>query len=262
MKRINSLVVRYAFLIFSISGICVVGYLIYEIAYPRKEWEIKVVGQLKANQRQEVEETVRYFVQLNKNQVNERALKEILQLNPRVAEVTDITISSRKQIVIQLKFKETAYVYHNPKNYQLQEISFMNEVLEAQINNFHEIDKEIPILCLTDCPSYKVSRHCSGDARVYDKMKRDIISILQKTKLNYGFVWEYISEICLGVSPYRYTIYSSHTRSRIQTNNQFDLALVRRLWALFYYLERKFKTKSTEVRLNRYNAHIKINAFF
>ncbi len=262
MKQSKSPLIWYGLLVFSISGICVASYLIYDILNPRKDWSIELIGNLDAGQKKEIEETVRYFIKLNKNRANKSSLKEILKLNPRVSEIMDITISSRKKIVIELKLKETAYVYHNPQSYQFQEFSLEEETLEAEMNNFHKIDKKIPILCLTkSLPSKENLRYTPGGFS-YAKMRRDIMSTFGRTKIDYGFVWQYISEICLGRSPYRYTIYSSHTRSRIQTNDKFDMGLIRRLWSIFYYLEKNFKAKSTEVKLNQYNAHIKINRFF
>ena len=262
MKQNKSSLIRYGLFIFSISGICAASYLIYETVNPRKYWSIEIIGDLDAHQKKEIQDTVRYFVKLNKNRANKSALKEILQLNPRVSEIVNITISARKKIVIQLKLKKTAYIYHNPRNYQFQEVSRENEILASQINNFHKLDQKIPILCLTKHLSFNQNPDYPLELGLYAKMKRDIISTFRKTKNDYDFVWEYISEICLGKNPYRYTIYSSHTRSRIQTNEKFDMGLIRRLWAIFYHLKKNFAMKSTEIKLNQYNAHIKINPFF
>ncbi len=246
------------FLIISISGIGAGIYLIYEIIYPQKDWVVQIEGKLKPEYKKDIQDTVYYFLKINQNRVNEQSLEEILTLNPRINKILKINISPYKRnIEIEVQLKKTAYIYHNTTNYQFQEISLEQQTIEENIKNFHQINQKIPILCLTHRQNLDDSTFRVDDQDTLNNMKRDITSLFLETKEYYAFVWHYISEICLSNGYYRYTIYSNHTHTRIQTNTKFDIALLRRFWAVFYYLEKNFKNKTTEIKLNKYNAHIK-----
>ena len=250
--------VKYAFLVFSLSGIGVALYLVYEIMYPRKNWNIEIVGNVKQAQKKEITDTIAYFIKINQNQISKKSLEDILKLNPRVADVISVDISSNKKIVIDIKLEKTAYVYHHPQNDKFQEVSLSHKVIEEDINNFSEIQPEIPVLCLTTNHSFRDGNVYAKGGILSVKMRRDIISTFKETKQDYAFVWRSISEICFTRHLYYYTIYSNNTRSRIQTDEKFDTHLLRRLWAVLYYLQSNFKTKLTKVRLNRHNAYVKV----
>ena len=276
MKENSSLWVRLFFFAFSLSGIGVAAYLTYDIMKTPQGWSVEVAGELKPEQKKEIQETILYFVKINKNRIDKKAIQDILSLNPRIKKVTRVDISLQKTISIEVKLKKTAYIGHDPKNHRFQEVSTKEETLEEDIKKFDKIDAEIPILCLTDNVRSGKGPTMAYSGSSFSSMKRDIISAFRKTRAEYAFIWRYISEICLGEGYYRYIIYSTHVRSRIETNEKFDRMLLRRLWAVFFYLNQASQERCNEqsqskpcsgkfkwakVRLNEYNAQVHLSPF-
>ena len=276
MKRNSSSWVRLFFFAFSLTGIGVAVYLTYDIMRTPQGWSVEVAGELKPEQKKEIQETILYFVKINKNRIDEKVIKEILSLNPRIKKVVRVDISLQKKVSVEVSLKKTAYIGHDPGSNRFQEISTEEEILEEDIKKFDNIDAEIPILCLTDNVPSRKGPSMAYPGSSFSSMKRDIISAFRKTRAEYAFIWRYISEICLGEGYYRYIIYSSHVRSRIETNEKFDRMLLRRLWAVFFYLNQASQKRCNEqnpktpcpgkfkwarVRLNEYNAQVQLSPF-
>ncbi len=227
-------------------GVCVSMYLVYQRLFPPKEWTFEVSGNNVLTS-QEIEKIVLYSIQRNSQNITKKTIEEALLLDPRVKSVNLSQESLGKQLFIQLKERQTAYIVHEQNSGNFLEVSNDNVILQEKIIELEpHILSEIPILCLTFDNSVKETAI---------SFERDIMQIYKETRKDFLFVWQRISEINLHKD--HYIIYTSHTRSEIKSNIKLDIAFIKRLWSLFYYLEVEYRGDWTSVHLYPQNAIIK-----
>ena len=245
----GSLGIKITYLILILWCLAFGIYIIYDIFYPKKEnsWEVLFENDISDEQRSEISGAVLFFVKLHPEQITPNNLAEMLKLNPRVKSVQSIEISAHKQIRLEITLKKTTAIFHLPEKRKFQEISSDMHILQENIQNNAHFGKKIPIFYLTErIENRRETRVLTGD----------IMKIYLETKNSLSFVWERMSEISLDESGQNYIFYASGMRSRISSGQKFNKAFLLRLWGLFFYLEKNFKNKWTDVKLNMRNAQI------
>ena len=248
MKRtFKDTFIRFIFLVFSLGGICIGGYIVYDMFPKKTSWEISIEGDAPLQYKENIKKAILYLLQTTKGEIKVQDIQALLKLDLRVKSIDEIKITPPNRIFVRMQLIETASIVHSQRNNKLQEIALDGMLLEEGIENIKKISSEIPIIYLTD-------------RIVFDKRsklaKRDIMQSYFSTRESLSFVWQRIAEISIGEDDYLYTIYTSQLRSQIQTNEKFDHILLSKLWAIFFYIDKKFKTKWTKIKLNLYNAQI------
>ena len=234
-------------IIFSLGGIGLGTYVIYDMFHKRASWEVIIEGNAPPQHKEDIRKAILYFIRTVKGKIKAKDIQVLLKLDPGIRSIDKIEITPPKRISIKIQLREAASIVHSKKNNKLQEMALDAIVLQDGIKNIEKISSEIPIIYLTD--------RVSSDNR-FKLAKRDIMTSYFSTKESLSFIWQRIAEISIGEDNYLYTIYTSQLRSQIQTNEKFDHILLSKLWALFFYVDKKFKTKWTKIKLNLYNAQI------
>lgn len=215
-------------------------------------WKIKVEGNEVLTPK-EIEEVARYLLRSEIGGISVQELQDTLQLNPRIA-YAKVSIKSGKNLHIVIREKPTEYVLHIPPSFH--EKSATGETLSGNMEKMNsQIFPDIPIFYLTS----KIEEN-----KKTGELRRDIIRLWNDSRTSYSFLWERISEIeikrgtrNLHESGYVYIIYPTQNRSRIVISGRFNVQTLRRLWAVFYYIETKLQNAWSDIEIQEKSAIIR-----
>ncbi|MDH5719962.1 MAG: hypothetical protein OEZ13_04990 [Spirochaetia bacterium] len=224
---------------FSLAGLIILIYISFFFRPSGMGWNILVKGN-KHIQENEIKETVLYLLRTLPDGASASDIEKALMFNPRITHAA-VKIRPGKLIQVEIIENETGYLVHinlNKKTilaeYDLKDLLMAESDLSE---NNRELDSRLPIFYLT------VPKENKNYA---ENIRRDIIQLWARTKEDYGFIWERISEIEItAVSRKKpgFFIYTAAARARIFTQIPLKEDFMERLWAVMYMLEKIDKTK-------------------
>ena len=124
-------------------------------------------------------------------------------------------------------------------------------VLQSKIQKWDE--EMVPTLPIISLPSIQQIEKLNLKQKTFID---NIVNVYTKTKKNFPSLWHRISEIEVNVHQGSYVIYTAQVRSAIHTQEIFDIYLLKKLWALFTYLESEEQTTWTQVYITNHNMYV------
>ncbi|MDW8305542.1 MAG: FtsQ-type POTRA domain-containing protein [Leptospiraceae bacterium] len=180
---------------------------------------------------------------------NKATIEEMLLMNPRIRDV-QLEIKSGGKLVVDIQEKETLYLEQTAEG--IREIGPEGEILQEEAEKSHMAapESELPILYLTKA---------KDELTMAAALKRDIINLWQKTKKSYAFIWGRLSEFEIaptdsGSPGLEIRCYPVSMQARIVLKSALDESLLRRLWAILYYMEKYHARSKVVVELYDQNA--------
>jgi hypothetical protein len=218
------------------------------------EWTISVEGNRILTEK-EIQNVVSYLLQAAKDGVSAEEIREALLLNPRIATARVAVLPGRR---IQIVMSERILEYlQNEGSGVAEKDARGNTIVEnaSQVHRDFTPDKVIFYLTF------------GGESMV--SPRSDIIRLWKDTHEKYAFLWQRLAEI--EIQPlkdratdetgkpgiWRYRIYSAGIRSCVVYEGRFSEETLRRLWAVYAYLEAKLPRSVTLVDLQENSAIIR-----
>lgn len=218
------------------------------------EWTIQVEGNQILSDR-EVEEVVSYLLRSAKDGVSADEIRDALLLNRRIATARVIVLPGRR---IRVALRERNLEYLQNEGNGIAEKDAQGTTIVENAAHIHR-----------DFTPDKVIFYLTFGGETVDAPRSDIIRLWQDTRGKYAFLWQRLAEIEIqplkkrkvdepekpGV--WRYRIYSAGIRSCVVYEGRFSEETLRRLWAVYAYLEAKLPRTVTLVDLQESSAIIR-----
>lgn len=218
------------------------------------EWAIHVEGNRILSER-EIEEVVSYLLRSAKDGVSADEIRDTLLLNRRIA-TARVAVLPGHRIRIILTERHLEYLQNEG-----------NGVAEKDAQGTTIVENAAHIH--RDFTPDKVIFYLTFGSETMDAPRSDIIRLWQDTRGKYAFLWQRLAEI--EIQPlkdqkvdelekrgiWRYRIYSAGVRSCVVYEGRFSEETLRRLWAVYAYLEAKLPRSVTLVDLQENSAIIR-----
>lgn len=218
------------------------------------EWAIQVEGNRILSER-EIEEVVSYLLRSAKDGVSADEIRDTLLLNRRIA-TARVAVLPGHRIRIALTERQLEYLQNEG-----------NGVAEKDAQGTTIVENAAHIH--RDFTPDKVIFYLTFGSETMDAPRSDIIRLWQDTRGKYAFLWQRLAEI--EIQPlkdrkvdelekrgiWRYRIYSAGVRSCVVYEGRFSEETLRRLWAVYAYLEAKLPRSVTLVDLQENSAIIR-----
>ena len=225
--------------LFTIILISISGYFFVKKFFPSKYLSIVIDGAY-ITDTVLLEEIIRDLVSKKGKAITKKEIQEVLKVEHRIKNIKKIDLVSDKKIYIEIEEYETGYVLHDVARGKFIEKSFNNiDLQDSIIVSNPSLTADIPIIV-----------EDSVVAPIH--IKETIIELYKNTKVEYSFIWQRISEI--SIHDNEIIMYTAHARSAIHTREHFDTVLLKRLWAVFFHIETKYKSSWTDIYI--YPKHI------
>ncbi|MBN8222700.1 MAG: FtsQ-type POTRA domain-containing protein [Spirochaetes bacterium] len=229
-------------------------------------WQIAVEGNRILSER-DVQEVVSYLLKAAKDGVSSDEIRDALLLNPRIA-MAKVTVLPGRRVNITINERQLEYL-QNEENGVAEKDASGTTIVENAAVLHQDLTPDKVIFYLT----------FGGESSV--SPKRDIIRLWKETREKYAFLWQRFAEIEIrplkggsvaeeaaddpkkGKTPqadgtlWRYRIYSAGIRSCIVYEGRLSEETLRRLWAVYAYLETKLPRSVTLVDLQENSAIIR-----
>ncbi len=228
----------YLGLLFLVVGGLVFAYYYFGPISSGKGWVIEIEGNQTLSKK-EIRRIVTYLIQDQQEGITPGEIEEALKLNPRIAKA-EVRLVGKKRLEIVIDEDSTAYLLSH--NTRISEMSNAGTILQEEVTTLHEnLPADMPIFYLTGDQTMRKEVQLKKDGfALQHRALSDIISLWQKSRVKYAFLWQRIAEIELNLSKSGATIiYPAHVRAKIVLNDQLDMNMLERLWALFFYLEKR-----------------------
>ena len=240
MKNIDDHFISKVMISIITIGVFISGYFFIKKFFPSKHIIIKIEG-AKHISKKDLESLVLYVIKTKGSAITKRDIQEAILVEPRVKGIKKIDIISNKKFYIEIEEYDTGYLLHDLTTGKFIEKSFNDVILQEKIIEANSsMTPDLPIIIENG-----KNKHIT---------KEMILKLYTETIIQFPFIWQRISEIDLQDGDI--IIYTAHVRSSIRTKEIFDIKLLKKLWAVFYHLEIKYKNIWTNVYI--YPKHISL----
>lgn len=225
------------------------------------DWQITIEGNRILSEK-EVQDVVAYLLKAAKDGVSSDEIRDALLMNTRI-ESAKVTVLPGQKITIRLT--ERALEYLQNEEAGIAEKDHSGKTIVENASYLHkDLTPDKVIFYLTFGEESSVSP------------RSDIIRLWKDTREKYAFLWQRLAEIEIrplkaGSSSatvatsgkaekggiWRYRIYSAGIRSCVVYEGRFSEETLRRLWAVYAYLEAKLPRSVTLVDLQENSAIIR-----
>jgi hypothetical protein len=244
--------------------ICIGGVLMSWFLFKRHSgtagWDISIEGNRVLTDK-ELQDVVIYLLQAAKDGVSSDEIRDALLLNTRIS-TAKVSVRPGKKISIAITERSLEYLQNEGAGVAEKDAGGLTIV-----ENVSSLDKDLT-------PDKVIFYLTFGDESMVSP-KRDIIRLWKDTKEKYAFLWQRLAEIEIQplknrkdasgattpsgerVGIWRYKIYSAGIRSCVVYEGIFSEETLRRLWAVYAYLETKLPRSVTLVDLQENSAIIR-----
>jgi len=208
-------------------------------------WQVKVEGNQILSEK-EIEDVLGYLLNAAHDGVSTHEMKEALLLNPRIA-TASVTVLPGRRVHVTITERHLEFLQHEENG--VAEKDKEGQTIAEGVSRIHK-----------DFTPDKVIFYLTFGAESPDTPRSDIIRLWKTTRDKYSFLWQRISEIQIrpiSGELYRYRIFSAGIRSCTVFEGRFSEETLRRLWAVFAYLEVKLPRSMTLVDLQENSAIIR-----
>jgi len=242
------------------AGGLILGWYIFKRHSGSGDWQIQVEGNRVLTEK-ELQEVVLYLLRAAKDGVSSEEIRDALLLNSRIA-TAKATILPGRRINISITERVLEHMQNEGSGIAEKDAAGSTIVENAaQLHKDLTPDKVI---------FYLTFRTESMTAQA--SPKSDIIRLWKDTQRKYAFLWQRLAEIEIrplkensnAISDptgktgiWRYRIYSAGIRSCVVYEGRFSEETLRRLWAVYAYLEAKLPRSVTLVDLQENSAIIR-----
>lgn len=205
-----------------------------------KQWQIAVSG-TRYLQVPEIQNMILFLLRSNPQGITQEDIRQALLLNPRIKNA-DVQIDGKKMNIRIVEITPALLVdYPN----SMVELSDQMKLLQEDfLGNPLSFDLNLPLYSVSNATQKNIEKN----KKEFTKYQRDIISLWEATKNSYAFIWERISEIEIlwQQGKPRFSLYLTTSQTRISVGSEISLALLQRLWAIFYYMEQISSSQVTQ----------------
>lgn len=227
-------------------------------------WQISVEGNRILTEK-DVQDVVSYLLKAAKDGVSSDEIRDSLLLNPRIA-TAKVTVLPGRKVNITLTERQLEYLQNDDGGVAEKDPGGIT-IVENAAYLHKDLTPDKVIFYLT----------FGGESSL--SPKSDIIRLWKGTREKYAFLWQRFAEIEIrpmkagnaaeaaeGETPppqksegtlWRYRIYSAGVRSCVVYEGRFSEETLRRLWAVYAYLEAKLPRSVTLVDLQENSAIIR-----
>lgn len=219
------------------------------------DWQIEVQGNRILTER-DIQEVVSYLLRAAKDGVSAEEIKTALEFNPRI-ERAQVSVRPGKKIHIALVERELEYLQNEGSG-----IAEKNSEGKTIVENIAQVHR--------DFTPDKIIFYLTLRSESMVTPRSDIIRLWKETREKYSFLWQRFAEIEIQplrekytpdaeqrLDIWRYKIYSAGLRSCVVYEGRFSEETLRRLWAVYAYLESKLSRAVTLVDLQDNSAIIR-----
>jgi len=245
--------------LFALGG-ALLGWYVFKRHSGTGDWQIQVEGNRILTEK-EIQDVVLYLLRAAKDGVSSDEIRDALLLNTRVATAKATVLPSRR-----INISITERLLEHLQN-EGQGIAEKDPGGSTIVENAAYLHKD---LTPDKVIFYLTFRNESMTAQA--SPKSDIIRLWKDTQKKYAFLWQRLAEIEIrplkdssSATPdptgksgiWRYRIYSAGIRSCVVYEGRFSEETLRRLWAVYAYLEAKLPRSVTLVDLQENSAIIR-----
>lgn len=220
------------------------------------DWQVAIEGNRILSEK-EITDVVTYLLRAAKDGVSSDEIRDALLLNTRIETAKVTVLPGRK---INIRINERALEYLQNEDTGVAEKDHAGLTIVENASQLHK-----------DLTPDKVIFYLTFGTESSVSPKRDIIRLWKDTKEKYAFLWQRLAEIEIrplkernaeaGMTEkagiWRYRIYSAGIRSCVVYEGRFSEETLRRLWAVYAYLEAKLPRSVTLVDLQENSAIIR-----
>lgn len=213
-------------------------------------WQITIEGNQILGEK-ELQDVVLYLLRSAKDGVSADEIRQALLLNPRIAAARVAILPARR---IRIAIEERRLEYLENEGHGMAEKDATGTMIAENVSQLHR-----------DLTPDKVVFYLTFRDPSADKPRSDIIRLWRKTRERYAFLWQRVSEIGIqrvegqsaGSHSWRYRIFSAGLRSCVVHEGDFTEETLRRLWAVYAYLETQLPRAVTLVDLQENSAIVR-----
>mgnify|MGYP001587165072 FL=1 len=220
------------------------------------DWRISIDGNRVLTEK-EITEVVAYLLKAAKDGVSSDEIRDALLLNRRI-ETAKVTVLPGRKINIRISERILEYLQNEETG-----VAEKDHAGTTIVENASQLHK--------DLTPDKVIFYLTFGTESSVSPKSDIIRLWKDTREKYAFLWQRLAEIEIrplkersaeaGMTEkagvWRYRIYSAGIRSCVVYEGHFSEETLRRLWAVYAYLETKLPRSVTLVDLQENSAIIR-----
>lgn len=237
------------------AGGLLMGFYLFKRHHGTGDWQIQVEGNRILTEK-DIQDVVTYLLRAAKDGVSADEIREALLLNTRIA-TASVTVLPGQRIHITMTERVLEYL-QNEGNGVAEKDARGETIVEnaSQIHRDFTPDKVIFYLTF------------GGESMI--SPRSDIIRLWKETHEKYAFLWQRLAEIEIrplkdraasegtgNSAIWRYRIFSAGIRSCVVYEGRFSEETLRRLWAVYAYLENKLPRSVTLVDLQENSAIIR-----
>jgi len=218
------------------------------------EWSVSVEGNRILSEK-EIQDVVAYLLRAAKDGVSADEIRDALLLNTRIATARVAVLPGRR---IQIAVTERILEYLQNEGTGIAEKDANGTTIVENVSQVHR-----------DFTPDKVIFYLTFGGESMVSPRSDIIRLWKDTQGKYAFLWQRLAEIEIrplkdrtadetgkpGIWQYR--IYSAGIRSCVVYEGRFSEETLRRLWAVYAYLESRLPRSVTLVDLQDNSAIIR-----
>lgn len=220
------------------------------------DWQISIEGNRILTEK-EISDVVTYLLRAAKDGVSSDEIRDALLLNTRI-ESAKVTVLPGRKITIRLSERTLEYLQNEEAG-----VAEKDHTGTTIVENASQLHK--------DLTPDKVIFYLTFGTESMVSPKSDIIRLWKDTREKYAFLWQRLAEIEIrplkdrnaeaGMTEkagiWRYRIYSAGIRSCVVYEGRFSEETLRRLWAVYAYLEAKLPRSVTLIDLQENSAIIR-----
>ncbi|HNJ65620.1 MAG TPA: FtsQ-type POTRA domain-containing protein [Turneriella sp.] len=239
--------------LFALGGILLTWYVVKRHSGDG-EWAVSVEGNRILTEK-DIQDVVTYLLRAAKDGVSADEIRDALLLNTRIATARVAVLPGQR---IQIAITERTLEYLQNEGNGVAEKDGKGTTIVENASQIHR-----------DFTPDKVIFYLTFGGESMTSPRSDIIRLWKDTQGKYAFLWQRLAEI--EIQPlkdrttdetgkpgiWRYRIYSAGIRSCVVYEGRFSEETLRRLWAVYAYLEAKLPRSLTLVDLQENSAIIR-----
>ena len=223
------------------------------------DWQVSIEGNRILTEK-EITDVVTYLLRAAKDGVSSDEIRDALLLNTRI-ESAKVTVLPGRKITIRINERTLEYLQNDEAG-----VAEKDHTGATIVENASQLHKD-----LTPDKVIFYLTFGTESSTAQASPKSDIIRLWKDTREKYSFLWQRLAEIEIrplkernaeaGMTEkagiWRYRIYSAGIRSCVVYEGRFSEETLRRLWAVYAYLEAKLPRSVTLVDLQENSAIIR-----